>query len=258
MDILIVEDEPIALRRLKKVLGEVSAECRVVGETGSVKSTVGWFAGHPAPDLALMDIELTDGQSFGIFEQVKVPCPVIFITAYDEYAIKAFKLHSVDYLLKPVDAEDLRRSFAKLEEMKKVLAGLAREESALEGFLRSLKSELVGPRFRERFLIKAGQRFISIETSSILFFQAEAKNVFAYCSDGRSYPMDHTLEELEAMLDPKQFFRAGRPHLISRQSIREIRVESHGKLGLILHSPSAKPVIVSRERVLGFKEWMGY
>lgn len=258
MKILIVEDEPIALRRLKKVLGEVSADCQVIGETNSVKSTVEWFAANPAPDLALMDIELTDGQSFGIFEQVKVPCPVIFITAYDEYAIKAFKLHSVDYLLKPVDGEDLARSFAKLEEMKRVLASQGQGESALQGFLSSLKAELAGPRFRERFLIKAGQRFISIETSSILFFQAEAKNVFAYCSDGRNYPMDHTLDELEAMLDPKQFFRVGRPHLISRQSIREIRVESHGKLGLILHASSAKAVIVSRERVLGFKEWMGY
>ncbi|WP_121355834.1 LytR/AlgR family response regulator transcription factor [Flavisolibacter nicotianae] len=256
MNVLIVEDEALAVEKLRSTLRAVEAQAAVVGVTGSIRSSVEWLRTHPAPDMILMDIELSDGQSFEIFRQLQVRSPVIFTTSYDEYAIRAFKVNSVDYLLKPVEEEDLKAAMQKYRDVHQ-------KQPALPAFdvnvlVKELQAQLKQPEYRERFLVKLGQRFVTIDTSEIAYFFVDGRLYYLVTADGKKYTIDYTLEELEQMLDPKFFFRAGRSYLVHLRSVVQIHSYFNGKLKLQLKpAVLGSDVVISKERTGEFKKWMG-
>lgn len=256
MNVLIVEDEALAVERIQKVLAEVESAALVVGVTDSVVTTVAWLQANPQPDLILMDIELADGQSFEIFNRVSVLSPVVFTTSYDEYAIRAFKVNSIDYLLKPVKREELRASLEKLRHLTgQSHASADAHVSRLEQFIRGL----VHPQkeYRERFLTKSGQRYLSIPTDEIAYFYYEERLTFLKTWKNERHLVDYTLDELEGMLVPKTFFRVNRQYILHIGSVKDIHAYFNHKLKLTLQPPAPEEVLVSRERATEFKHWMG-
>ena len=257
MNVLIIEDETLAVEKLRSTLSAVEEKASVIGVTGSIKSSVDWLKTHPAPDMILMDIELADGQSFEIFRQVAVKSPVIFTTSYDEYAIKAFKVNSVDYLLKPVEEEDLRAAMQKYKEVhqKQEVPTPSFDVSRL---VKELQSQLKQAEYRSRFLVKLGQRFMTVDVSEIAYFFVDGRIYHFVTWEGKKYSLDYTMDELEEMLDPKIFFRAGRGYLINIRSVVQIHTYFNGKLKLQLKPAVANDdVVISKERAGAFKNWMG-
>jgi two-component system, LytTR family, response regulator LytT len=258
MKILIVEDEDLAVKKLKKTLAGVDDSAEVVGETDSIKSTVQWLESNAAPDLILMDIELADGQSFEIFNHTEVKSPVIFITSYDEYALKAFKVNSVDYLLKPVQKEDLQAALEKYHDMKKMYAPEKDASSiSLEVLVKELQQKLGSKEFRKRFLVKLGQKLVSVEVDDIAYFFSDGRLNFFKTFDNKKYVVDYTMDELNTMLDPEKFFRISRSFYISVNSVAQIHDYFGNRLMLQLKPETEKEAIVSREKVSEFKTWLG-
>jgi two-component system response regulator LytT len=258
MRILIVEDEDLAVKKLKKTLQVVDEEATVVGEADSIKSTVSWLENNPSPDLILMDVELADGQSFEIFNHIKVKSPVIFITSYDEYALKAFKVNSVDYLLKPVQKEDLEAAINKFKEMKKLYSEEAEAKSDvdLELLMKKLQN-LQSKEYRKRFLVKHGQKLVSVEVGEIAYFFSDGRLNFFKTTDNRKFVVDYTMDELNDMLNPDEYFRISRSFFISVNSVDQIHDYFGNRLLLQLKPDTEKEVIVSREKVSDFKNWLG-
>jgi DNA-binding LytR/AlgR family response regulator len=236
MNILIVEDEELAVRKLQKTLASINEHYVASSVTDSIRSTVDWLKANPAPDLILMDIELADGQSFEIFSQTEVRSPVIFTTSYDEFALKAFKVNSIDYLLKPVQKEDLEAALKKLMFLKKDSASSLN----VENLVRELQQKLQPKEYRKRFLVKNGQKLNFFKTT-----------------DNRKFVVDYTMDELEEMLDPSQFFRISRAFFVSVDSILKIDDYFGNRLILQLKPAVDKEALVSREKVTDFKKWMG-
>ncbi|WP_018616280.1 LytR/AlgR family response regulator transcription factor [Segetibacter koreensis] len=258
MKILIVEDEDLAVKKLKKTLSNVDETAVVVGETDSIQSTVEWLESNTAPDLILMDIELADGQSFEIFNHVQVKSPVIFITSYDEYALKAFKVNSVDYLLKPVQKEDLDAALEKFRQIKKIYsAETATPPVNIDYLLKELQQKLQTKDYRKRFLVKHGQKLVSIEVDDIAYFFSEGRLNFFKTFDNKKYVVDYTMDELDDMLNPDEYFRISRSFYISVNSMVQIHDYFGNRLSLQLKPDSEKEVIVSREKVTEFKNWLG-
>jgi two-component system, LytTR family, response regulator LytT len=253
MNILIVEDEALSARRLKSMVTEMDHTFRVLDITDSVSKTVDWLRSHPAPDLLLMDIELTDGKSFEVFEQVDVKSPVIFVTAYDEYAIKAFKVNSIDYLLKPVKQEELVASIEKLRTIKQQYAqgdpGLT-----IQSLLKEFQKQ---GSYKDRFLIKQADRLFPVEAMDIAFFQTRDKNNYIHTFDDKEYITDHTLDEIEKTLDPKKFFRANRQFIVSASAVEKVHFWFSSKLKVDLKPKSSEEVFVSREKAMAFRAWLG-
>ena len=252
MKTLIIEDEKAALRNLKAAMKEVDADFDIVGETDSVTGTVEWFASHPMPELVFMDIHLADGSAFGIFEQTDITCPIIFTTAYDEYALRAFKVNSVDYLLKPIDADDLRQALDKLERL-----GGQKPTAQPDDNYRAILRALGGERnYKSHFLIPAkGDRLIPIETETILYFHIANGQVKAVDDTGREHLFPQTLDELADALDPRLFFRANRQFLIAKRAIREASLWFNGRLSITLSVPTPERIIISKARAAEFKAW---
>ncbi len=273
MTILLIEDEEPTARKLKRLLADVEPNASVVGTTGSVEESVAWLQTQPAPDLILMDIELADGQSFEIFNRVPVTCPVIFTTAYDEFAIKAFRVNSVDYLLKPVKEDDLRSALTKLRDMKRALADSPGTlESSLTDLLRHLslppttplRPELQpgrqadrDPLVRDRFLIKQGQRLFSVPLDEVTYFFSRNKLSYLKTRDAHEWMVDYTMEELERMLPPERFFRLNRQLIVELRAIEKVSVYFNGKLKAALRPAFSEEVIISRDRAGEFKVWLG-
>ncbi|MGE5107749.1 MAG: LytR/AlgR family response regulator transcription factor [Sphingobacteriales bacterium] len=258
MNILIIEDEAIAARRIKKMVSSFDSSNNIVGHLDSVESAVDWFENNPSPDLILCDVELSDGQSFDIFNKTKVTSPVIFTTAYDEYAIKAFKVNSVDYLLKPIKEDDLRTSIEKLQQLKKAFA----ENSSASFNIQSLLSELNIQKqstfsYRERFLIKQGQRYFTVNTEDAAYFYTKGKAVFLKCWDNKEYIIDYSLDDLEKSINPKHFFRANRQFLVELKAVDKIHMWFNSKLKVQLRPETSEEVIISREKAGEFKQWLG-
>jgi len=253
MRILIVEDEQLAVEKLKRTVTAVEKDAEISGVTSSIASTVSWLAQNPTPDLILMDIELSDGQSFEIFNHADITAPVIFTTSYDEYAIKAFKVNSIDYLLKPVEEEELRQALNKYRKLSTLVRPVAIDVNNL---VKELQRQLQSG-YRTRFLVKQGQRLVSLEANSIAYFFAEGRLSYAVTWDKHKYIVDFTIEELEAMLDPQQFFRANRAHLVHIKSVSQIHNYFNGKLKLELKPSNELDVVISREKANDFKVWMG-
>ena len=257
MKIFIVEDEDLAVKKLRKTLQSVDENAIVVGQADSIKSSVEWLQSNPAPDLILMDIELADGQSFEIFNQAKVKSPVIFITSYDEYALKAFKVNSIDYLLKPVQKEDLQAALEKYRDLKNVYKENVSSESSMDVLIKELQQKLNIKEFRKRFLVKHGQKLVSIETEDIAYFFSDGRLNFFKTNDNRKFVVDYTMDELSEMLDPDKYFRISRSYYISVNSVDQIHDYFGNRLLLHLKPASEKEALVSREKVSDFKDWLG-
>ena len=259
MKILIVEDEELAVKKIRKTLSEVDGNAEVVGVADSISGTVNWLQSNPSPDLILMDIELSDGQSFEIFSRVQVKSAVVFTTSYDEYALKAFKVNSIDYLLKPIQKEDLEAALNKYRQMKKIYANEKTADSSLnmDALVKELQQKLQPKEFRKRFLVKHGQKLVSVEVDEIAYFFSDGRLNFFKTDDNRKFVVDYTMDELEEMLDPQKYFRISRAFYVSVRSIGQIHDYFGNRLLLHLKPSVDKEAIVSREKVTDFKKWMG-
>jgi DNA-binding LytR/AlgR family response regulator len=253
MKVLIVEDEELAVKKLLKTLSAVDETVDVIGMTDSIKNTVEWLQQNQQPDLILMDIELADGQSFEIFNLTDVKSPVIFTTSYDEYALKAFKVNSVDYLLKPVQQEELQAALNKFKKMK----AASGSDLQLDSLVKQLQQKLQPKEYRKRFLVKHGQKLVSVEVDDIAYFYSDGRLNFFKTGDNRKFVVDYTMDELEEMLDPEKYFRISRSFYVSAGSIDKIDDYFGNRLMLQLKPAVDKEALVSRERVTEFKKWMG-
>lgn len=259
MKVLIIEDEELAVKKLRKTLESVDSSAEVVGVADSIRSSVSWLEQNPTPDLILMDIELADGQSFEIFDKIEVKSTVIFTTSYDEYALKAFKVNSVDYLLKPIQKEDLQLALNKLKNLKSMYGGSNGSADPLnvDSLVKELKQKLQPKEFRKRFLVKHAQKLISVEVQDIAYFYSDGRLNFFKTNDNKKYVVDYTMDELEEMLDPDRYFRISRSFYVSIASIDQIHDYFGNRLLLNLKPAVDKESIVSREKVADFKKWMG-
>ncbi|MFT3823112.1 MAG: LytTR family DNA-binding domain-containing protein [Chitinophagaceae bacterium] len=258
MKILIVEDEELAVKKIRKTLSDVDDKAEIVGVTDSIQSTVKWLESNTSPDLILMDIELSDGQSFEIFTRIDMKSPVIFTTSYDEYALKAFKVNSIDYLLKPIQKEDLETALNKYRQMK-TLYQVQGESNVMnmDALVKELQQKLQPKEYRKRFLVKHAQKLVSIEIEEIAYFFSDGRLNFFKTYDNRKFVVDYTMDELEEMLDPDRYFRINRSFYISVESVDQIHDYFGNRLLLHLKPALDKESIVSREKVTEFKKWMG-
>lgn len=255
MKILIVEDEELAVKKLQKTLLSIDRMVEVVGVTDSIKSTVDFLKLNTPPDLILMDIELADGQSFEIFNMISVKNPVIFITSYDEYALKAFKVNSVDYLLKPVQKDELEAALNKYKELN--ATDTNKGSSDINNLIKELQSKLQPKEYRKRFLVKQAQKLVSIEVDDIAYFYSDGRLNFFKTRDNRKFVVDYTMDELSDMLDPDKYFRISRAFYVSVDAIDQIHDYFGNRLLLNLTPALDKEALVSREKVMDFKKWMG-
>lgn len=258
MKVLIIEDEPLAVKKLTRLLAEVAFDVKVVGTAGSIRTAVEWLEANPAPDLIFLDIELSDGQSFEIFQRTKVKSPIIFVTSYDEFALQAFKVNSVDYLLKPVQREDLEAAIEKFRELKHQYARDVNPISAsIESLLLTLSGGTAAKEYRSRFLVKYLQKYVTVEVADIAYFWSEGRVNFFKNNAGQKYLVEYTMDEIEAMLDPRDWFRVSRQFIVSVPAVHEIHPFFNNRLKLHLKPQEPEEVTVSRERVADFKVWLG-
>ena len=250
MEVVIIEDEPLAAQHLEKLMGEVDADMRVSVKLGSVRQSVQWLQQHTPPSLIFMDIQLGDGISFEIFEQVDVSCPVIFITAYDEYALKAFKVNSIDYILKPIDRAELQAAIDKFKRMNRT----GPQSQMMESI--SIAMGMLTKKYKSRFVIKVGEHLRSVETVDILFLFSLEKATFAQTRDGRKHIVDYSMDQLEGVLDPTRFFRISRRYIVASDSIQDMISFTNSRLRLVLRTSEDQEIIVARERVQDFKAWL--
>ncbi|MDX5444104.1 MAG: LytTR family DNA-binding domain-containing protein [Hymenobacteraceae bacterium] len=254
MKVLIIEDEYLAAEKLEAQLKRYDSSIEIADTIDSVKGAVKWFNQHNCPDLVFLDIHLSDGNSFEIFKKVQVKCPVNFTTAYDEYAVKAFKVNSVDYLLKPFTFEELA---ASIDKYKSLNPGQAQPQSAfnMENLVALLHQEQ--HKYKNRFLVKSGQKIRSVPVEEIAYFYAEDKIVFLLTFDNHRYISDFTLDTLQHMLDPDSFCRINRQFIVHIDSIDEVHAYLKGRLKVYLKPDIDKEVVISNERAASFKEWLG-
>lgn len=260
MNVLIIEDEDLAVRKLRKLVAEVDPTLSIQGVTVSIEDSVAWLQTNTPPDLIFMDIELADGQSFEIFEQVDIRSRVIFTTSYDEYALQAFKVNSIDYLLKPIQREDLERSLKKLRDMTNGSETVSAQAQPLniEKLLRELQVGVgFNKEYRKRFLVKQAQKLLSVEVGDILYFYTDERFSFFKTRQNQKFLVDYTLDELDDLLDPNQFFRVNRGLIVTHNSVEQIQPYFGNRLALSLRPIYDKEALVSREKVSEFKKWMG-
>ena len=252
MKVVIIEDEAFAALRLKKMIEKYDPEIKVMAELESVSESVQWFRTNPEPDLIFLDIHLEDDLSFSIFEQVDISSPVIFTTAFDEYAIKAFKLKSIDYLLKPIVQEELADALKKYEHFSNLHRQFV-DLSSLYSLLTTTEKN-----YRERFSIPVGTKFKLVEVTDIAYFFVMDQGVYLRTSQGHTYNIDYSLDKLEEMLNPASFFRINRKYVVNVTSIANMFAHSRGRVKLELTPPADDPydTIVSIDRSSHFKEWL--
>lgn len=250
MNILIVEDEGAAARRLKKLISELSPEAAIVGTTDSVEATIHWLEEHPKPDLIFMDIHLADGSSFDLFDHVKIASPVVFTTAYDEYAIRAFRVNAFDYLLKPIKSAELSNVLTKARQQK---------DAKLTDFaplLEALRKQEPEPYLR-RILVRLNNSFKLAEIADAAYFFSRDKITYMVSiSTGKRLPLDHPLDKLESSLDPSVFYRINRQFIINVNAIQEMQPYSKSRVRVVLKPPTDQDTIVSTERSSEFKKWL--
>lgn len=251
MRVVIIEDEQFASLRLKKMIHEYDKDIEILAELESVEESVKWFQNNKEPDLIFLDIHLEDDLSFAIFERVKISCPIIFTTAFDEYAIKAFKLKSIDYLLKPIVQEELVRALEKYKEFK-----VGPKEDTVD--LQSLYNIIVNKQqtFRERLSISFGAKIKTIKIEEIAYFSSEDGMTYSYLFDKACYPVDISLDKLGEELNPDEFFRINRKLLISINAIKDVHMYPKSRLKIELTPKYEQDVFVSLDKVTSFKKWL--
>lgn len=254
MKIVIIEDEALAAAKLEKMLLQLDAQIEVQAKISSVEEAVEWFQENSPPDLAFLDIQLSDGTSFDIVKQVGLNFPVIFVTAYDEYALEAFKLHSVAYLLKPVTNEKLMQALDKLEEMRAAIRDEAEGESKMKELIHLLSREK--HQYKSRFLVRLGNMIRSVKKEEIAYFFAEDKLVFLATHDNQKLPVSMTLDHIEQQLDPAEFFRVNRQYIVHIDATSGIYPYFKGRLKLQLSPTPGEDVVVSSSRAPLFKAWL--
>jgi len=247
--VVIIEDEQPAAKRLERMLSDISSDFEVIQCCDSIESSIKLFKTGLIPDLVMLDVQLGDGLSFEIFRQVEISCPVIFTTAYDEYAIKAFELNSIDYLLKPIRKENLERSIEKFNKLR--LQPIQTEWTTLATLLDQGKRD-----YKQRFLVYAGEHLQSIQTVDVAYFYSIEKSTFLKTRSGKSYPLDFSLDKLEGMLSPIEFFRINRQCIISFDSIAKISVLSKSRIKLTLEPLSTDEILISKSRTHDFRAWL--
>jgi DNA-binding LytR/AlgR family response regulator len=252
MTILIIEDEEPAYKRLQKMLKDIEPGHTLLNQIVSVSSAIKWFKENKAPDLIISDIQLSDGISFEIFKQVDIKCPVIFTTAYDQYAIEAFKVNSIDYLLKPVKKEELEKAVTKF---KALTPATAFPSIDINKLLQSLQP--AGIEYKKRFVVRYGEHIKTINIEEVVYFYTEDKATFLCTKDARRFVVDFNLDTLDSILDPKVFFRINRQYIISIHSIAEMFAYSKSRVLIRLNPPAKNETIVSTERSADFKHWLG-
>ena len=250
MKVVIIEDEKPAARRLSRMLNEFNIE--PVAMLHSVQEAVNWFYNNEHPDLLFLDIQLSDGLSFEIFDEIEIESSIIFTTAYDEYALKAFKLNSVDYLLKPIDVDELENA---INQFKKLQNSTSKINLNLDQ-LKNLISP-VSKNYKKRFTVKIGQQLKMIAVENIECFYSENKATNIFTADKRNYILEDTLEQIESYLDPDLFFRVSRKFIVNIQYVKQIVNYSNSRLQVFLNTYHDEKIIVSRERVRDFKNWIG-
>jgi two-component system, LytTR family, response regulator LytT len=253
MQILIIEDEELAVKKLQKTIANIDSSIEILGSCESIQTSVDWLEANPSPDLILMDIELADGQSFEIFNLINIKCPVIFTTSYDEFALKAFKVNSVDYLLKPIQKEELEAALNKF----KNLTQNTSTEVSMTNLLRELQAKLQPKEYRKRFLVKYTNKLISVNIDDVAYFYSDGRFNFFKTYDGKKYAVDYTMDELAEMLDPDKFFRISRAFFVAIASVVKIEDYFGNRIALGLNPSTEKEAVVSREKVADFKKWMG-
>lgn len=248
MKLLIIEDETAAAQNLRSILKSVTPEAEIVDTIDTVVDSIEWFENNPMPDLVFMDIHLSDGESFKIFDRVNITCPVIFTTAYDQYALKAFEVNSIDYLLKPINEQVVRRAVDKWRN----LIGAAKSEysSRVDTMVRQHAS------YRNSFLVRFRDKLIPVSPEDIAYCYTSEEKVFAFGYNGERYPMEYTLEALQGMLSPVDFYRANRQFIIAREAVSDISVWFGSRLSVNLKLETPEKIIVSKARVPEFKQWL--
>ncbi|MCD8193690.1 MAG: LytTR family DNA-binding domain-containing protein [Tannerellaceae bacterium] len=250
MKVVIIEDEKAAVRNLRALLSEQEKEMEILAEPDSVTESIDWFRTQPMPGLLFMDIHLADGSAFEIFEFVDITCPVIFTTAYNEYALKAFKVNSIDYLLKPIGQEDIRKALQKLEQLTGTAGSPQPDYHNLLKVLRQKES------YKTHFLVPVkGDKLLPLPVETIFYFHIEDGMVKAVTRDNQSFTLPHNLDELTGSLDPATFFRVNRQYLVARKAVLDIDLWFNSRLSVNLRVPVKEKIVVSKARVAEFKEW---
>jgi len=249
--VLIIEDEQPAAKRLEKLLSEVAPDFLVIQRCDSIESSLNYLKSSDSPDLIMLDVQLGDGLSFEIFKQINIYCPVIFTTAFDEYAIKAFELNSIDYLLKPINKEKLAKSIEKLRKLSQ--QNFQPDWQTLSTLLLLDKEKC---EYKQRFLVYVGEHLHSVQTSNIAYFYTNEKSTFMATKSGKNFSVDLSLDKLESMLSPCDFFRINRQFLISFSSIKKISLLSRSRIKLTLEPLPTVETLISSARNHDFREWL--
>ena len=249
MKALIIEDEILAAQSLQKLVSEVAPDTEIIGVLQSIEESVAWFNENPMPDLVFMDIHLADGSSFAIFEQVHITCPIIFTTAYDEYALKAFEVSSIDYLLKPINRNDLTRAMNKFNAF---VGEKSNNSEAIDALLRQIGMK---KSYKSCFLVPERDKLIPLATANIAYFYIDTKTVKAITLDEHTYYMSQTLDDIMLQLNPDDFFRANRQFIVSRKAIKDLTIWFGNKLSLNLLVKIPEDIIISKAKVSEFKNW---
>ncbi|MEM7163141.1 MAG: LytTR family DNA-binding domain-containing protein [Bacteroidota bacterium] len=251
MKVLIIEDEYHAAERLKKLLSAANPAIQILETIDSVEDAVSWFNSHPHPELVFMDIQLADGISFSIFEKCKIEAPVIFTTAFDEYALKAFKVNSIDYLMKPIDEDELTAALDKFQKIKS-------DQGSFKWLDEVIKNAGVKKYFKERFLIKKKDAYKVLMAENIAYFYSEDSLSFIIDHEGKNHIYDSTLNQIELELNPEKFFRINRKQIVHIDSIIGIHPYFNNRIKLDLHPSKNGDFIVSRDKVKAFKLWLDH
>lgn len=249
MKALIIEDEVLAAQSLQKLITEVAPDTEVIATLQSIEESVAWFNENPMPDLVFMDIHLADGSSFAIFEQVQITCPIIFTTAYDEYALKAFEVSSIDYLLKPINRNDLTRAMNKFNAL---VGEKSNNNEAIDALMRQIGMK---KNYKSCFLVPERDKLIPLATANIAYFYIDTKTVKAITLDEHTYYMSQTLDDIMLQLNPDDFFRANRQFIVSRKAVKDLTIWFGNKLSLNLSVKIPEQIIISKAKVSEFKNW---
>ena len=247
MNVLIVEDETTAYENMVDLLAQVDPNIHVVGNTESIRQTIKWLGEHEAPDLIFMDIHLSDGSAFVIFDEIRIEIPIIFTTAYDRYAIEAFKVNSIDYLLKPVKEDDMRRALTKFSKWGRL---------DISQYLSQIAQMVSKPNYSDKILIPYKDKLLPVSLSEIACFYTADKNTFVFLKNGMKYPYGKTLDQIYSTLNPHDFFRANKQFIVSRNSVSNITIWFDSRLLVSLEVDTPERIYVSKNRASEFKAWM--